>query len=87
MFFRTFVFERSSKLYLFRDKIIASLLVWFFFLKKNTCLGCQIALICLFRDANFSPRNTCLGCFFESMDEPDTPFVNRVPPPGDVVPP
>ena len=27
LFFRTFVFERSSKLYLFRGKIIASLLV------------------------------------------------------------
>ena len=31
--------------------------------KKNPCLGCQIPLLYLLRDANFSPRNTCLGCF------------------------
>ena len=35
MFFRTFVFERSSKLYLCRGKIITSLLVLRVFKKKK----------------------------------------------------
>ena len=31
--------------------------------EKNTCLGCQIPLLYLFRDTNFSLGNMCLGCF------------------------
>ena len=31
--------------------------------RKNTCLGCQIPLLYLFRGTNCSPRNMCVGCF------------------------
>ena len=54
------------------------------FKKNNPCSGCQISLLFLFRDANFSQRSTCLGAFWESRDEPDTPFGHwsAPPPPG-----
>ena len=57
------MFERSSKLYLYRGKITVLHYLFRVEKRKNTCLGCQIPLLYLFRDVNFSPGNTCLGCF------------------------
>ena len=49
---------------------------------KNPCLGCQIPLLYLLRDANFSPRNRCLGCFLRVHGWAWSPLLSfECPPP------
>ena len=56
------MYERSSKLYLFRGNIISSLL---FRVKeeKKIFMVSNPTVILVYRDADFSLGNTCLGCF------------------------
>ena len=62
-FLQFFVFKSSNSCTCLGAKLLHNYLFRVEKRKKNTCLGCQIPLLYLFRDTNFSQGNICLGYF------------------------